>query len=52
MMYHLFRDYRAIYKLDLKVKYVKIMGAYNPSEPLSHLIENLEKGWEIARPGG
>ena len=29
-----------------------MMGPYNPTEPLTRLIEKLEKGREIAQAGG
>ena len=41
-----------IEKIDLKENAVKMMGPYNPAEPLARIIEHLEKGREFARAGG
>ena len=44
MMQHLFSRYGAINKIDLEEDAVKMMGQYNPTEHLSQLIKQLEKG--------
>ena len=45
MMDNLFKSYSVIDKIDIEENALKIMGAYNPSELLTHLIKQLEKGW-------
>ena len=52
MMQYLFPSYRDIDKIDPKENAVKMMGSYDPAEPLAQLIEQLEKGGESARAGG
>ena len=52
IMQHLFNSYGAIYETDLEENAVKMMGPDDPAEPLSHLIEKLEKGIEFACAGG
>ena len=52
MMQHLFNSYGAIDETDLEENGVKMMGLCEPVEPLSHLIEKLEKGREFACAGG
>ena len=52
MMQHLFSSYEAIDNIDLEENAVKIMGPYNPAEPLARIIEQLEKWREFARAGG
>ena len=49
MLKHIFSSYRAIDKINLEENAVKMMGTYNPTEPLARLIEQLEKGREFAR---
>ena len=44
MIQHLFTNYRAIYEIDPEENVVKMMGPYNPAEPLARLIKQLEKG--------
>ena len=44
MLQHLFSRYRATDKIYLKENVVKMMRPYDPAEPLSQLIEQLEKG--------
>ena len=44
MLQHLFASYGLIGEIDLEESAVKMMGPYNPAEPLSQLIEQLEKG--------
>ena len=44
MLQHLFTSYRDIDKIDLEENAVKIMGSYDPVEPLAKLIEKLEQG--------
>ena len=41
MLQHLFSSYGAIDVIDLKEKAVKIMGPYDPTEPLSRIIKQL-----------
>ena len=38
---HLFSSYRVIDKIDLEENAVKMIGPYNPAEPISQLIEQL-----------
>ena len=45
MLQHLFRLYRVIDKIDLKENVVKMMGPYDPAEPLARLINQIENGW-------
>ena len=52
MLQHLFTSYGAIDKIDLEENVVKIIGPYDPAEPLARLIEQLEKGRELAQEGG
>ena len=49
MLQHLFANYGAIGEIRLKEDEVKIMGPYNPVEPLDQLIKQVEKGREFAR---
>ena len=44
MLQHLFSRYRAIEDIELKENAIKMFGPYSPDEPLSRLIEQLEKG--------
>ena len=44
MIQHLFSSYGAIDKIDLEENAMKMMGPYDPAEPLARLIEKLEKG--------
>ena len=44
MLQHLVNSYGAIDKINLKENVVKIMGPYDPMEPLACLIKILEKG--------
>ena len=44
----LFIFYRAIEEIDLEENGVKMMGPYNPAEPLACLIKQLEKGRDFA----
>ena len=41
LIQHLFFGYRPIEKIDLEENAVKMMGPYNPAEPLARLIEKL-----------
>ena len=52
MLQDLFRSYGAIGKIDLKENAVNMMGTYEPTEPLTRLFDQLEKGREFARAGG
>ena len=52
VLQHLFWFYEAIDKIDLKGKYVKLMGSYGPAEPISHLIDQIKKGRKFERVGG
>ena len=45
-------SYRKIDRIDLEENSVKMMGPYDPVEPLSRLIEQLQKGREFAQLGG
>ena len=49
---HLFKSYGEIDEIDLKENTVKMMGPYDPADPLAHLIENLEKVREFAHAVG
>ena len=51
MMNNLFSNYRVIDRIDLEENTVKIMGPYDPAEPLVRLIEHSEKGREFAGAG-
>ena len=51
MMNNLFSNYRVIDRIDLEENTVKIMGPYEPAEPLVRLIEHSEKGREFAGAG-
>ena len=44
MLQHIFASYMAINKIDLEENAVKIMGPYDPAEPLARLIKQLERG--------
>ena len=44
MLHHLFLIYEMIDEIDLWEIAVKMMGTYDPTEPLVQLIERLEKG--------
>ena len=44
MLQHLFYRYGAIDKIDLEENAVKLMGPYDPAEPLARIIKQLEKG--------
>ena len=48
MLKHLFYSYEAIEKTDLEENKVKIMGTYNPVEPLSCIVNQLKKGRDFA----
>ena len=52
MIQHLFTSYGAMHEIDLEENEAKIMGPYDPAEPLARLIEQLEKGREFTRSGG
>ena len=52
ILQHLFRSYGAIKKIDLKENVVMIICPYEPSEPLSCLIDQIKSGREFSRPGG
>ena len=52
MIQHLISIYGDINRIDLGENAVKMMGPYNPAEPLDLLIEQLEKGREFTRSGG
>ena len=45
---HIFRFYGEIEETNLEKNSMKMMGAYEPSEPLAHLVYQLLKGWEFA----
>ena len=44
MLQHIFASYGVINKIDLEENALKIMGPYDPAEPLARLIEQLERG--------
>ena len=44
MLQHLLLGYKVIDEIDPEENSVKMMGPYNPVEPLAWLIEQLEKG--------
>ena len=48
MIHNLFNSYREINKTNLEENAVKMMGPYNPAEPLACLIDQLEKEREFA----
>ena len=52
MLKHIFSRYGAIDEIDLEENTVKMMGPYNPAEPLARLIEQLERGREFKRAEG
>ena len=52
MLHHIFSRYGVIDEIDLEENTVKMVGPYDPAEPLDRLIGQLEKGREFARAGG
>ena len=44
MLQHIFYRYGAIDKIDLEENAVKMMGPYDPAEPLAQIIEQSKKG--------
>ena len=48
----MFTYYEAIDEIDLEENRVKMMGPYNPAEPLARLINQLKKVREFTREGG
>ena len=48
MLQHLFYSYGSINKIDLEENAAKMIGPYNPAEPLDLRIEQLQKGVEFA----
>ena len=48
----MFTYYEAIDEIDLEENGLKMMGPYNPAEPLARLINQLEKGRYFTREGG
>ena len=44
LLQNLFTSYGAIDKIDLEKNVVKMMEPYDPAEPLSRLIKQLERG--------
>ena len=52
MIQHLFTSYGEIDRIDLEENAVKTMGPYEPAVPLSHVIEELEKGRDFSHAGG
>ena len=51
MLQHIFRLYRVIDEIDPKENSFKIMGTYNPAEPLARLIDKLRKVSVICKSG-
>ena len=47
MLQHMFSFYGEIGEINLKENAVKMTGPYEPIEPLSWLIDQLEKGREF-----
>ena len=43
MLQHIFSNYKVIERIDLEENIVKMMGPYDPAEPLARLIKQLEK---------
>ena len=52
ILQHILSSYGAIDGIDFEENAVKMMGPYNPAEPLARLIEQLEKGRKFSRAGG
>ena len=52
ILQHLFSSYGVIDKIDPEENSVKMMGPYDPAEPLAWIIEQLEKGRGFVRVGG
>ena len=52
ILQHLFSSYGTIDEIDLEENAVKMMGPYDPIEPLAQLIEQLKNGREFPRSGG
>ena len=52
MLQHLFSSYGVMGKINPEENSVKMIGSYDPTEALSQLIEQLEKGREFVRSGG
>ena len=52
MIQHILTIYGVIDEINLEENTVKMMGPYNPAEPLAQLIKQLEKGREFVRAGG
>ena len=48
MLQHIFSRYGVIDEINLEENAVKMMEPYDPVEPLARLIEQLEKGIELA----
>ena len=44
MLQHLLSSYEAIHRSDLEENAVKMMGPYDPAEPLARSIEQYEEG--------
>ena len=44
MLQHIFSSYGVINEIGLEENAVKMMGTYDPAEPLARLNEQLEKG--------
>ena len=52
ILQNLFSSCGAINKIDLKENAVKMMGPYDPAEPLAQLTNKLEKGRKFSRERG
>ena len=52
MLQHLFSSYGAVDEIDFEENIVKMMGPYDPTEPLARLIDQLEMGRDFSRAGG
>ena len=52
ILHNLFSSYGTIDEINLEENAVKMMGTYDPAEPLDQLIEQLDKGGEFMQAGG
>ena len=51
ILQRIFNSYGQIDETDLEENALKMMGPYNPKEPLAQLFKKLEKGSELACAG-
>ena len=52
ILHNLFSSYEVFNEINLGESTVKMMGPYNPAEPLAQLIKQLKKGREFSGSGG